>query len=156
MSKLKKQHLVVLFGASNKKLLKKTIGHLESLKPQYISGDNLPIVFSVKENGIDLFNVLTELTADFISTEIGLDSSLEIYSAGVISTSLYGVGLPFKETLVKEEKEEKKPNKINYNDEIKLSLHIEDYERAAICRDIIDGKKLGSALVQYDKSKSIK
>lgn len=153
MSKLKKQHLVVLFGASNKKLLKKTIGHLESLKPQYISGDNLPMIFSVKENGIDLFNVLTELTADFISTEIGLDSSLEIYSAGVISTSLYGVGLPFKEQPVKEEK---KTNKINYNDEIKLSLHIEDYERAAICRDIIDGKKLGSALVQYDKSKSIK
>lgn len=153
MSKLKKQHLVVLFGASNKKLLKKIIGHLEALKPQYISGDNLPMIFSVKENGIDLFNVLTELTADFISTEIGLDSSLEIYSAGVISTSLYGVGLPFKEQPVKEEK---KTNKINYNDEIKLSLHIEDYERAAICRDIIDGKKLGSALVQYDKSKSIK
>lgn len=140
----KSQHLVILFGGTDKRNFKKAVGYLESLKPQYAHTESMPSIFSVNVLGDEIFMKLAAYKIDFLVVDINLKLD-NIFSVGPISTSLYGVSVPGEDVEDDSGKD--------YGEELKLSIQLEDYERAAICRDIINNKQKHVALLTYDKQK---
>jgi len=145
-----KQQMIVLFDAPDVAGVKRLIETCSETGVQYMSpGDRLPIVFSVKISATDIRNALFEARADYIMVDIGLTTE-NIYSAGTVSTELFGLKLQDKAVKSGKKNRRMVPPVADVNVALKASLDEEDYIRAAICRDILNGDKTVEDLQKYD------
>ena len=134
-----RQQLIIIFEAKDIREVERIIDENAKDGPRYKSAKGqMPMVVSVTAITDDIFEALHLSKADFIMTFIGMDSE-HVLSQGEISLSLF----------FNPHKEKKKTKTRDYKVELKNSIEKEDYEEAAIIRDIIANRKSANDLKEY-------
>ncbi len=141
-----KQQLIIIFEANDLTAVEQIVNANAEDGPRYKSPvGQMPVIFSVKASTVEIFEALILSKADFIITPIGMDMD-DVYSAGEISQTLF-----FD---LHKKKKQKPP--IDYEAELKKAIAKEDYQEAAIIRDIIGKVKTGKDLEAYRKRLTVR
>lgn len=134
-----KQQLIIIFEANDLTAVERIVNANAEDGPRYKSPvGQMPVIFSVKAPTVEIFEALILSKADFIMTPIGMDMD-DVYSAGEISQTLF-----FD---MRKEKKQKPP--VDYEVELNKAIKKEDYQEAAIIRDIIAKVKTEKDLKAY-------
>ena len=134
-----RQQLIIIFEAKDLTAVEQIVNVNAEDGPRYKSPvGQMPVIFSVKAPTVEIFEALILSKADFIMTPIGMDMD-DVYSAGEISQTLF-----FD---MRKEKKQKPP--VDYQAELNKAIANEDYQEAAIIRDIIAKVKAEKDLNSY-------
>jgi hypothetical protein len=125
-----KQQLIIVFACEDISAIERIVDTYAVAGPRYNSPKGqMPAIFSAKAPTTKIFDALRLSKADFIMTTIGMESE-NVFSMGEISQSLFFTAHGKKQNAM-----------VDYWTELKKALNREDYEEAAVLRDIIANGK---------------
>lgn len=171
MEQNNKQMMIVVFKAPDRAKLKEALEKAADVSGNtYFSGDSRtksvvptkPMVVSVKSNPDTLMGILGHLSGGFLMVDIGMERD-DVFAVGEDATNLFfikpgaekklPVGVsrlePAAAVGVVKKKNESVPN-YNLDAELKSAVTKEDYMRAALIRDIINGTATNEDLKNFD------